>query len=445
MTHDVIICGGGTAGSVAGIAAARQGAKTLVIEQFGFLGGTQTAGLVVPLMNYTTAGKVLVTGIHREIVDRCDALPGDNEGVFFNFELLKYVLEQMLLEAGADVLYHTFISDALLAPAASGPRALQGVEIVNKSGKSELRAAQTVDCTGDADVAALAGVPFESGRPEDGLNQAASLRFVLGNVDTNALFEFLRERGHYSTNPLRFDCGYSKGGSHPNFMGELMQQAEDEGVIDATVGAYLQFFTVPGRPGELAFNCPRVTHVNGARAEDLTRVQIEGRRHIPQAMEFCRRYLRGFDNAYLSLTAPMPGIRESRRIRGEYQLTAEDFYACRKFQDGVAKSCYDIDIHNPAGRGTQIERMPPGEWQEIPYRCLVPQGVDNLLVAGRCISASFEAQAAIRIEPTCRALGEAAGVAAALCAREGCTPRKLDAWLLLDVLRSQGAEVHEEA
>ena len=452
MDYDVLICGGGTAGSVAGIAAARQGAKTFIVEQFGFLGGSQTAALVLPLMQFTTGGMQLVRGLHQEIMDRCDALGGGNESTFFNPELLKYVLEDMVLESGCEVLYHTFVSNAVLHE--TGPDAshsaspttasLGAIEVVNKSGKRWIEARQFVDCTGDADVAALARAPFESGRPEDGLNQSASLRFLMGGVDCAALVEFLHSSGHYATDPKRFDCGFAKGVGE-NILGTLMAQAEADGVISSEVAGYLQFFSIPGRPGELAFNCPRVTHINGAKAEDLTQVQLRGRKSIPQVIEFCKRYLPGFDNAYLSQTAPMPGIRESRRIVGEYTLTAEDFYAARKFDDGIAKSCYGIDVHNPSGGGVKMIHMPEGDWQEIPYRCLVPQRVDNLLVAGRCISASFEAQAAIRIEPTCRAMGEAAGVAAALCARDGVAPRALDVGVLLEELRRLGAEVGGEA
>ena len=437
MHYDVIVCGGGTAGSVAAVAAARHGARTLIIEQFGFLGGSQTAALVVPMMAFSTGKEQLVTGLNQEIIDRCNALPGDNEGIFFNFELLKYVLEDMALEAGCELLYHTFICDAVVEDGA-----LRGVEVVNKSGKRTLRGAQFIDCTGDADVAFLAGVPCESGRPEDGLNQSASLRFVLGGVDLPALAQFLTDHGRPTPNHVRFGCGFARGGVGDSVLGELMERAERDGVFSAEEGGYIQFFTVPGRPGELAFNCPRVTHVNGAQAEDLTRVQVQGRRIIPKIVEFCRRYLAGFDNAYIAFTAPMVGIRESRRIVGEHVLDIEDFRRARKFPDGIAKSCYPIDIHNPSGVGVTLEKLPPGQYHEIPYRCLVPKGVDNLLVAGRCISATFEAQAAIRIEATCRAFGEAAGVAAALCLRHDTSPRALDTALLLETLRAHGANVH---
>ena len=433
MDYDVIVCGGGTAGSVA---AARHGAKTLIVEQLGSLGGSQTAALVMPMMGFSTGGRRLVTGINQEIIERCNDLPGDNEGMFFNPELLKYVLEDMALQSGCELLYHTFISGVSMQDSR-----VTGVEVVNKSGKSTLTAHQVIDCTGDADVAVLAGAPYESGRKEDGLNQSASLRFTLGGVDWDALAVFLRDKGGIDAHPPRLSFGFAKGGVGHSALGDLMQQAEDDGVFTAEEGGYIQFFSIPGRPGELGFNCPRVTHINGAKAEDLTRVQIQGKKVIPKIIEFCKRYLEGFDNAYLAQTAPMVGIRESRRILGEYVLTADDFREARKFSDGIAKSCYPIDIHNPSGVGVSLERLPAGEYQEIPYRCLVPLQVDNLLVAGRCISASFEAQAAIRIEATCRAMGEAAGVAAAMCAKHGVTPRNIDLAGLMQALREQGANV----
>ncbi len=256
MDYDVIVGGGGTAGSVAAIAAARHGAKTLIVEQFGFLGGSQTGALVIPMMAFYAGDERLVTGISDEIIGRCSALPGDNEGIFFNPELLKFVLEDMVLEAGCELLYHTFISDTAVEDGA-----LTGIEIVNKSGKQVLRARQFIE--------------------SDGLNQSASLRFTVGGVDLEALAEFLREHG-VNTRPPRVSCGFAKGGVGHAPLGEIMEQAERDGVIGAEEGAYIQFFSIPGRPGELGFNCPRVTHVNGAKAEDLVKVQVQGRKSIPR-------------------------------------------------------------------------------------------------------------------------------------------------------------------
>ena len=433
--YDIIVCGGGTAGACAAIAAGRRGRSVLVIEQLGFLGGSQTGALVLPYMNYQVPTQQLIAGLHQEIIDRLAAWPGGARTSFFNYELLKYVLEEMVLEAGVEVRYHTFLADAIV----KGSR-LVGVVTYSKSGREEFGAAQVVDCTGDADVAFRAGAPCESGRPEDGLNQSASLRFVLGNVDLEVLSGLLAELGVPSA-PPELTMGFAKGYTSAPQVEALLDQAIAEGCLTADEAGYFQIFSIPGRPGEVAFNCPRVTHINGARAEDLTRVQVEGRKVIPKLMDFCRRYLRGFADCYLLTTAVLPGIRESRRIVGEYVLTAEDCLEPTRFPDRVAKSCYMIDIHNPTGTGVATRHLPPGEYHDIPYRCLVPLAVDNLLVAGRCISATFEAQAAIRIEPTCRALGEAAGTAAALCVEQDCTPRELPAESLLTALAEAGANV----
>lgn len=446
--YDIIVCGGGTAGACAAIAAARLGARTLVIEQLGFLGGTQTGGLVLPYMNYSTPNQQLITGLHQEIIDRLGDWPGGVKTKYFNYELLKYVLEDMALEAGVELLYHTFVAETVAMPleaseSAVGAQRLAGIIAYNKSGRQEFAARQFIDCTGDADIAFRAGVPCESGRPEDGLNQSASLRFVAGNVDLEALAAKVTELTGQYCSPDLVEMGFSKNYTVAPRIEALLDQAVEDGVFTAEEGGYIQFFSVPGRPGEVAFNCPRVTYVNGAKAEDLTKVQIQGRKTIPKLMNFCCRYLAGFDNAYLVTTAPLPGIRESRRIVGEYVLRAEDCLQPTRFADRVAKSCYPVDVHNPSGVGVQIQRLPAGEYHDIPYRCLVPLQIDDLLVAGRCISSTFEAQAAIRIEPTCRALGEAAGTAAALCLQLGCHPRQLPAERLLDALKAQGANVSE--
>ena len=434
--YDVIVCGGGTAGSCAAIAAARLGAKTLIIEQMGFLGGTQTGALVLPYMNYRTGGQQLITGLHQEIIDRLADWPGGVRTSCFNYELLKYVLEDMALKAGVELLYHTFLAEATVDAAR-----IAALIAYNKSGRQEFSARQFIDCTGDADVAFRAGVPCESGRPEDGLNQSASLRFVAGNVNLDALAAKVTELTGQPSAPPEVQMGFSKGHTVAPKIEAIVDQATADGVFTAEEGGYVQFFSLPGRPGEVAFNCPRVTYVNGAKAEDLTKVQVQGRQVIPKIMEFCRRYLAGFEQAYLVTTAPLPGIRESRRIVGEYVLQAEDCLQPTRFADRVAKSCYPIDVHNPKGVGVTLQGLPPGEYHDVPYRCLVPLAVDDLLVAGRCLSATFDAQAAIRIEPTCRALGEAAGVAAALCVRDGHTPRNLPVAKLLDQLAAQGANV----
>lgn len=419
-TYDVIVAGGGTAGSVAAIAAAREGACVLCFEQFGALGGTSTLGLVTPLMPFRVGEHWLVRGIHEEIIEAARRASDDRDGIFFNPERLKYVLEDLAVEAGVKLLYHTVATAAHVEDGR-----LVAVEVHNKSGRHVFEAACFIDATGDADIAAFAGVPFESGRPEDGLNQSASLRFIMAGVDWDALAAWLNERGVGGA-PPHLHLGFTRDREIYPWLEELLERAVADGVFVDDEAGYFQFFTLPGRPGEAIFNCPRLLRINGARAEDLTRAQIEGRRLIMRLVEFCRRYIAGFENAWLAWTAPMVGVRESRRIVGEYTFTGEDVRSAAKFPDAAARSCYPIDIHQPDRAGTIIIHPPAGDWYEVPYRCMLPVGVDGLLVAGRCVSASFEGQSAMRIIPTVRALGQAAGVAAAWAARQGLPPRELD-------------------
>jgi hypothetical protein len=433
---DVIVSGGGTAGACAAIAAGRQGARTLVLEQHGSLGGSQSAALVIPIMSFSTGSELLIRGLNEEIISRCQAHAPGQDGVWFDPETVKFTLEQMALEASCELLYHTFVTEPIMDGSA-----ITGVYTWSKSGRRAFFSQQTVDCSGDADVAFRAGAPCESGRAEDGMNQPASLRFILGNVDLQAVADFMQEKGGKPQSPPKVTFGFSRGLEGESPLEQIIDQAEADGVFSPEEGGYVQAFSIPGRPGEMAFNCPRITHVNGTLVEDLSRCQILGRQRIGKIIEFCQRYMRGFGDAYLAWTAPMVGIRETRRVVGEYVLTADDVLSARKFEDRIAKNAYPIDIHNPVGEGTTLRRLPPGEYHEVPYRCLVPLGVDNLLVAGRCISATFEAQASIRVQANCRAFGEAAGTAAAMCAERGVTPRELPADELLETLRANGANV----
>ena len=438
---DVLVVGGGTAGSVAGIASSRNGADTVVVEQMGFLGGTATGGLVFPMMPNHVGGRPLCAGISLEIQRKLAEMgdggsdPAGNDG-WFNPEALKYVLEELATESGCRLLYHTFAS----APILEG-NVVKGAVLETKLGRRAILSRVTVDATGDADMAVKAGAPYESGRRKDGLSQPMSLRFTMGNVDIPRLVSFLRKidpKGEYGLPWLEIWMVPARDSP----LEDVFRRAIAARVLDVDDAAYFQAFSVPGRPREVGFNCPRITgSLKGHNPVDLTEAEIQGRSRIARYVEFLREYFDGFEDAYLAQTAVMVGVRESRRIVGEYVLTEEDHRMRRKFEDAVARNRYPIDIHLPSG-GTELsEPFGSEEYHEIPYRCLVPKEVDGLLVAGRCLSATFEAQASVRIQPVVRALGEAAGTAAAMCAREGTSPRALDGRRLRDALVRQGANL----
>jgi hypothetical protein len=421
---DVLVVGGGTAGVVAAIAAARLGAKTLIVEQFGFLGGSQTGGLVTPMMSNQINGVPMTSPLNEEILDRLEATgdtacdPG-NRG-HFNPEMLKCVLDDMVVEAGCDIMFHTFFESAIVDNGA-----VTGAWVVNKGGRQAIRAARTIDATGDADVAVSAGCPFEAGGP-DGNHQSVSLRFMAGGVDIIRFCEWIDEHGGYGARPpiIHYLSSWGNGKALEPFL----EQAVKDGVLHRRDGDFFQLFGVPGRTNEIAFNCPRLPgNRDGSDPAELTRAHIEGRQAIRRILRFVRGYLPGFESAYVSQMAPMVGVRESRRIVGEYILTGADCAAARKFPDSVAKCNYPVDIHLPNDSGVNLHHvLPEGDWYEIPYRCLVPMGVENLLVAGRCISADFEAQSSMRVQVPVRAIGEAAGRAAAISLRDGVTPREYE-------------------
>lgn len=408
--HDVIVIGGGTAGVAAAVAAGRNGVGTLLIERYGFLGGSMTASLVNPFMEFHAGGEQIVCGIFQEMIDRLKDLYGyDERTQAFDVEAMKLVADQMVKEAGVKLLLHTCVIDALVEG-----NAIRGIDVHNKSGRQVILGKVIVDATGDGDVAAMAGAPYEKGRKEDGLTQPMTLNFRMGGVDVERM-------------PTGEEINRCYKGAKAR--GDVTIPRED----------VLWFPTM--RRGEIHFNTTRIVRADGTSAEDLTRAEVEGRRQMAELAKFLKAEVAGFEEAYLSSSAAEIGIRESRRIMGEYVITGEDITEARKFKDVIARGSYPIDIHSPTGEGTVNPPMAPGASYDIPYRSLVPKDIDNLLVAGRCISSTHEGQSAIRVIPIVVAIGQAAGVAAALSAKLNMFPRRLDVSLLQRTLRSQGANL----
>ncbi|GGO18017.1 FAD-dependent oxidoreductase [Deinococcus humi] len=428
QTWDVIVAGGGTAGAIAGIAAARAGARVLVVEAQGSLGGTGTNAWVTPLMRNVSAGENLNRGLTDDLKARLLARgdgaidPGGNDN-WFNPEGMKFVLEGMLLVAGGEVLYHTHIVQPLMAEGGEF-RQITSLVIHNKGGLQALNAAVFIDATGDADLAIRAGVPFHAG-DEDGVHQAMSLRFTLAGVDTARLCAFLNSNGQGQTGEhfMHFWMVWGKNST----LEPLFRQAVTDGVLLERDGDYFQGFSIPGRPGEISFNCPRIRadlH-DGADPWQLSAAQTDGREAIDRLTAFCRASLPGCETAFVGVVAPMVGVRESRRIVGEYTLTLEDILDCARFPDSICRNHYPVDIHSVRGstkllheRDGTAPYFAKDAYHELPYRAIVPVGVSNLLVPGRAASSTFEAQSAIRVQQNCHSMGEAAGIAAAWAARD---------------------------
>jgi hypothetical protein len=439
---DVVVAGGGLTGVMTAVAAARTGASATLLEQYGWLGGVATMHL--PLQGYyDAAGIQIVRGLGQELVERLRAIGGagdfitcelHNPFIIVDQEAVKMVCQQMIEEAGVTLYLHNLVAGAH----ADGGR-LEALVVENKSGRQAIAGRLFVDATGDGDVAARAGAQFTVGRPGDELTQSVTITVRLDNVDTEKMRSRLLEL------PERYDLyvmPHAQFRDHPRHIVVGLKNLVDRAAADGFQGLPCpRVIYITGLTDGSAFL--NMVHVHGVRCHDerdLTRGEMEGRRQVPIVVDFMRRYVPGFEQATLTATSSFLGVRETRHITGDYVLTGDDVVAGRRFADTIATGGYPIDIHSPTGGEVTLVRVPA---YGIPYRCLTPKGLDNLLVAGRSISADHTALASARVMATCMAMGQAAGTAAALAARDGASTRQVAVGRLRETLREQGAYLVE--
>lgn len=446
--YDVIVAGGGPAGIAAALSAARGGASTLLVERYGFLGGMLTAGLVA---HYDPIEQMEATGIPLEIYlemkKRGGVVEYDMTGVEMPFrywqggcgldaEIYKLMALDLLKGAGADILLHAFVSGATVREGK-----LESIAVAGKGGCMRLEADVFVDATGDGDLCAAANVPFELGDGR-GNCMGSTLCFNLGGVDTEKLFRYLEK------NPDEL-------GNHPR-LGKYIRDPR----ASAIVQGFYALIAQARAKGDLTFDlpesglglCPLPTrgafHVNAIRLPgknpvdpiDLTELEVVERGYLMNLFAFIKKYIPGCAEAFIMTSGTQVGVRESRHIEGEYRLVLRDIQAGTRFDDAVVRTKWGhTDVHSGSGMQWSFSFI-EGPYY-IPYRALVPQRVDGLLAAGRLICAEQAAMASFRIMPVCSAIGEAAGAAAALCAKRKTAPRHLDAALLQDVLTRAGVRL----
>lgn len=444
LSADVVVCGGGSAGVFAAIAAANEGAEVLLVESQGGLGGSAVGALVMPYMTVRIPGEPRCSYLHLELDRRVKDYYGEkyvknsSDPMIFGI-----ILEQMCRESGAKVLFHATVCGARVENGR-----ISAVGVACKDGIRKIEGKVFIDCTGDASLAVLAGAGYTQGHPKTGVNQPMSLRYMVDGVDMETFGDFLDGLGDPGNTSGRgggslYAAVWNKTECN---LKSVFREAIANGDLTEQDMAYWQMFQIPGRKKGLALNNPEFFDLTDATDPmQLTEVQLRGKAFIYRQLMFYKKYFKGFDDAYISNIAPMVGIRESRRIRAKYELTGRDLLGQKKFPGCISQCNYPVDVHG--GADLFQDDLPEGDpekpWYEIPYDCLVSADLDNLLAAGRCVGADFVAQSSIRIQICCHSMGEAAGIAAAMSVDRNVLPGQIAGQEVSGRMKERGADFIE--
>lgn len=410
QVFDVVVVGGGLAGTFASISASRQNKKVLLIEKYGFLGGMATAGLVTPFMGWFEKGshKIANAGLFTTLLEKmakygASVYPDVNR---FRAEILKIVLDDMIKESGVKVLFHSLLSDVVVEN-----KKISKIVISTVSGNVDVYGKTFVDATGNGDLFAFSGAEyfFRNGPTE--FNQPLTTCFDLTNVDWS---KFNRKE----CNELYAE--YQR-------QGKIKNPRED-----------LLLFPSPVK-NLMHFNTTRIIKKNACDVEDLTQAEFIGREQTFEIYNFLKNNFEAFKDSELSVIATEVGVRESRRVKGLYKLNENDVLSTTKFEDSIARGTYQVDIHNPTGSGTVLKEIPANEYYTIPYRSLVPCELENLIVSGRAICCTHEAHSAIRIMPITSNIGEACGIASAIVCENNCAFKDVDVKKIQEILTRNNA------
>ncbi|MEG0591693.1 MAG: FAD-dependent oxidoreductase [Coprobacillus sp.] len=447
--YDVVIIGGGFSGSIAAIAAARSGAKTLVIEKNGYLGGGLTSLGVGPMMTFHVKDKQIIQGITGELIERLKKRGKSVGHIYdstnytysvtpFDSEGMKYELESMFKESQGNILYHT-----ILAEVEYENEIIKSITVCNKAGLEKIKGLIYIDATGDADLAYKANVPCDIGRKKDHKTQPLTLNMKINGVNREKLIQYIKDnpdnfkRMHNDISTITKVPRLSVIGFEKEF-----NYAKQENRIHIQREDVLMFET--SELGEFIVNTTRILDCDPNDPYSISLAETEGRKQCLELEKFMKENLVGFEDIHVISTGPSIGVRSSRQIQGYYQLDENDILTTKRFSDVIAHSAYPIDIHSPDGEGTNSLKLKDGEYYSIPYRVTITPSIKNLLVTGRCISVTFEAQAAIRTTPTVGAIGHAVGVAAALSAKQNKYPNDLDVTEIQKELLKQKAYIEIE-
>ncbi|GHV38790.1 hypothetical protein AGMMS49546_09760 [Spirochaetia bacterium] len=443
LVYDVIVVGGGPAGAMAAIAAGRNGARTLLVEQYGYLGGALTACGTGPQMTYHAGKTQVIDGIPGEFLRRMvkegfspghmDDFVGYTYSVTpFDAEGMKVVLENMALEAKVELLYHTVYTGCEVRN-----EKIEKIQLFSKNGFFDASAKVYIDASADADLAVHAGVATVFGRDKDGLAQPMTMNMKIYGVDREKVIDYIQKNRDDMLSTIPFDRLREIPRTGIQGAYNFIKKAKAEGKFNIDREQLLCFET--NNFGEFIVNMSRIIKKSAVDPFDLTAAEIEGRRQCFEILHFLRENIPGFEKAIIASIGPNIGSRESRKINGVYRLSVQDLLNNVMFDDAIAMGGYPVDIHTPDGGACDNTFMKSGSWYSVPYRSLISKEIKNMLVAGRCLSATHEALAAVRTTPMVMAMGQAAGTAAALAGKTGSAVQDLAIKTLQDTLLKDGA------
>lgn len=435
---DILIIGGGPSGIIAAKAAASDGNKVILIERGGYLGGCATKSLVIPLMTFHAGKKQIVKGYADELIEKVRKNGGtighieDPLGVAatvtpIETEIYKYVAQEYLLESKIEILYHTEALDVEVKN-----NKIESILVKTRSGIYGISAKYYIDATGDGEIAYLSGNDMKIGRKKDGKCQPMTMMFKVSNVDIDSLIRYVENnREEFVLGKNIKSLLDTKRVAISGFFSKI-KEARKNG--DFTINRDRVLFFELNRRGEVAVNMSRVIDKISVRNFDLSEATIEGRKQVIEIYNFLKKYIPGFKDSILVQSGDEIGVRESRRLVGEYELTEKDIVSKKIFEDTIALGSWPIDIHDPDGKELNLMEMQIGDYYGIPYRALLPKEIENLIVTGRAISTTHEALASMRVSPICMALGQAAGIAAKICFKYKNSFRELNYGILKDEL-----------
>lgn len=414
--YDVIVAGGGIAGISAAAKASSMGARVLLIERYGFLGGMSTAGMVSPFMKYSINGRPLVNGVLGELEKEMKTMHGIIDNGFYagSFRIASF---SILEKSGCHILLNCEICSVEILDGE-----LKALRVLSEGRTFRFTGKIFIDTTGDAQLLYLAGLPFSKGDEKTGKLQALTMFFRMANINMRKVTDYaaLNKENFFSWMDYNFD--FRKIISIAGYFSQV-KNAIREGRLSPEL-EYIFFTTLP-EEGEASFNTSNILSLDGSSSFDLTKAEIKGRQQVSEVVSLLQSEIPGFEDSFLLETAVQVGVRETRRAVGDYVYTGDDVRRGCKFHDAVARACYGIDIHGQKDENSVMEHVPEGQYYEIPLRTLFVSGVRNVLAAGRCISSTREGHSALRIMPTSAATGEASGAAAALAVRKNKSLREL--------------------